>query len=69
MVVSPSSTTSVLSALEDRLGLGAWCVRLVAARLGLCVDASVPLFGIYRWPWHECLIPFVMSCTLNPFSV
>ncbi|CAN6562883.1 unnamed protein product [Malus baccata var. baccata] len=69
MVVSPSSTASMLLALEDRLGLGAWHVHLIAAQLDLCVDAGVPLFEIYRWPWHECLIPLVMSCTSDPFSV
>ncbi|TQD79243.1 hypothetical protein C1H46_035196 [Malus baccata] len=44
MVVSPSSTASVLSALDDWLGLGAWRVCLSAARLDLSVDVDVPPF-------------------------
>ncbi|KAB2601761.1 dehydration-responsive element-binding protein 2A [Pyrus ussuriensis x Pyrus communis] len=69
MVVSPSSTASMLSALEDRLGLGAWCVRLSAARLGLSVDASVPLSGFWRRPRHGCLIPHVFELYIGSFSV
>ncbi|KAB2615132.1 dehydration-responsive element-binding protein 2A [Pyrus ussuriensis x Pyrus communis] len=37
MVVSPSSTASMISALEIQLGLGSWYVHLIGAWLGLSV--------------------------------
>jgi len=66
IVVSLSSTTSMLSALEDRLGLEAWRVHLNAAWLGLCVDAGFhcPDFG--GGLGLSASFPLFLSCTSDP---
>ncbi|KAB2605909.1 dehydration-responsive element-binding protein 2A [Pyrus ussuriensis x Pyrus communis] len=69
MVVSPSSTASMLSALEDRLGLGAWRVRLGVAWLGLSVDDGVPLSRVWRRPRVGCHVPPVFELYIGFFSV
>ncbi|RXI09147.1 hypothetical protein DVH24_023308 [Malus domestica] len=69
MVVSPSSTASVLSALDDRLSLGAWCVRLSAVWLGLSMDTGIPLSKFWRRPRPGCLVPLVFELYIESFSV